>query len=119
MRRKYLPFVLIGVLALGLGLWLGRTQLLAWYYVHQLTQADDAVRDRWVGRICNLNEGAVPCLIKFLGRDDDRACQNVATAIHVLAARWGWDDARTHSLSGKLADAFESMSPAGQEWVLK
>jgi hypothetical protein len=119
MRRKYLPVILIGILALGLGLWLGRTQLLAWYYVHQLAQADDGDRDTWVGRVSNLNESAVPCLIKFLGQEDDRGCQNVVSAIHVLAGRWGWDDPRTHSLSGKLADAFGSMSPAGQERVLK
>jgi HEAT repeat protein len=118
MRRKYLSFILIGGLALGLGLWLGRTQLLAWYYVHQLAQADDGNRDMWAGRVSDLNDSAVPFLIKFLGRDDDRACQNVASALHVLVARWGVDDPRTHSLVANLADAFGSMSPAGQEWVL-
>jgi len=119
MRRKHLALILMGFLALGLGLWLGRTQLLAWYYVHQLAQADDGDRETWVDRVSNLNDSAVPFLIKFLGRDDDLGCQNVACAIHVLVIRWGWDDPRTHSLSGKLADAFGSMSPAGQERVLK
>src|SRR6266700_7820241 len=119
MRRSYLAFTLIGLLVVGLGLWLGRSQLLAWYYVHQLSQAPDGDRETWIKRVSNLDDGAVPCLFKHLSQDDDRACDNVAMAIQELVARWGLDDPRTLALSAKLADAFPGMSPGGQERVLK
>jgi len=114
-----MAFTLIGFLVVGLGLWRGKSQLLAWYYVHQLSQAQDGDRETWIKRVSDLDDGAVPCLIKHLSQDDDRACENVAIAIQDLVARWGLDDPRTLALSAKLADAFPGMSPGGQERVLK
>jgi len=119
MRRRYLALTLIGFLIVGIGVCLARNQLLAWYYVHQLSQAQDEDRETWIKRVSDLDDGAVPGLIKHLSQDDDRACHNVAMAIQELTARWGLDDPRTLSLSAKLTDAFPSMSPGGQECVLK
>jgi hypothetical protein len=119
MRRRCLAFTLIGFFVVGLGLWRGKSQLLAWYYVHQLSRAHEGDRETWIKRVSDLDDGVVPCLIKHLSQDDDRACDNVAMAIQELVARWGLDDPRTLALSAKLADAFPGMSPGGQERVLK
>jgi HEAT repeat protein len=119
MRRRYLGLIMVAFLALGLGLWFGRTQLLARYYVYQLACADAGDREVWIGRIINLDEIAVPSLVECLSRNDDRACVSITTAIQKLTARWGLDDPRAIALSAKLADAFPAMSVAGQEWVLK
>src|SRR5207247_7902208 len=118
MRRFSLWIIVIGILAIGFGSWLGRTQLLAWYYVHQLTAANGENRDLWIGRVLNLEEAAVPSLLAALGRNDDQACENAALAVRGLVERWGLDDARAISLSRRICDAFPALSVAGQERVL-
>ncbi len=119
MPRRFLIFILLAFLALGLGLCLGRNQLLARYYIYRLAHADVANRDTWIIRAANLDDAAVPSLIECLSQNDDRTCDNISTTLQTLVDRWGLDDPRAISLSIKLADAFPAMSVAGQEWVLK
>jgi hypothetical protein len=117
--RRFSWITVIGILAVGFGFWLGRTQLLAWYYVHQLTAANAENRDLWMARALHLEEAAVPSLLAVLGRQDDQACENAALAFGNLVDRWGFDDPRTISLSCRMSDAFPALSAAGQAKILR
>jgi len=119
MRRRYLLFILIAFGAVGLCLWLGRTQIQARYCVYQLGRADAGDRDLWIARITNLDDAGVSCLIEGLKSNDHRSCDNFTTGLQTLGVRWGLDDSRAVSLSSKVADAFPGMSAAGQERTLK
>jgi HEAT repeat protein len=112
--RRFSWIIVIGSLAVGLGFWLGRTRLLAWYYVHQLTVASAENRDVWMARVLNLEEAAVPTLLAAFSQDDDQACENVALVFGNLVDRWGFDDPRTISLSSRMSNAFATLSAAGQ-----
>jgi len=119
MRRLYIWITAIGVLALGSGIWLERTQLLAWYYVHELSAANPENRDLWMARALSLDEAVVPSLIACLGRTDELAGDNATLAMRNLVERWGLDDPRAISLSRKICDGFPALSGAGQEKVLQ
>jgi HEAT repeat protein len=119
MRRRYLVFIVIGFFVLGIGLWLGRTQLLAWYYVRLLAGAEDGDREARVRQVVSLDAAAISPLIDYLSQPDERACGNIATALQSLAVHWGPEDSRSRSLSIKLANAFSRMSTIGQEQVLR
>ena len=119
MRRLYPYAIIICILVLGLGIWFGRTQLLAWYYVRQLSAANLENRDPWIARALSLDEAVVPALIACVDRNDDQACDNAMTALKNLLDRWASDDPRAISLSCRIGDAFPAMSAAGQEKVLR
>src|SRR5439155_19798906 len=119
MRRLYIWITAIGVLALGAGIWLERTQLLAWYYVHELSAATRENRDLWMARTLSLDEAVVPSLIACVGRTDELACDNATLAMRNLVERWGLDDPRAISLSCKICDGFPALSRTGQEKVLQ
>lgn len=118
MRRLYWITV-IGIVALGSGIWLERTQLLAWYYVHELSAANPENRDLWMARTLSLEEAVVPSLIACLSRNDEQACDNATLAMRDLVERWGLDDPRAISLSSKVCDGFLALSGAGQEKILR
>jgi HEAT repeat protein len=119
MRRLYPYAIIVCILGLGLGIWFGRTQLLARYYVRQLSAANPENRDPWIARALSLDEAVVPALIACLDRNDDQACDNAMTALKNLLDRWASDDPRAISLSCRIGDAFPAMSAAGQEKVLR
>jgi hypothetical protein len=119
MRRFYPHIIVIAILGLGLGIWGGRKQLMAWYYVRQLSTATPENREPWIARALDLDEAVVPALIACLDRNDDQACDNAIMALKNLLGRWAPDDPRSISLHCRIGEAFQSMSRAGQEKTLQ
>ena len=117
MRRRTIGIVGT-LLALSLGLWLGRTHLLAWYYVHRLAVADLNHRAIWIERATTLDQAALPRLMACLASEDAQACENATAALQVLACRWGLGDPRTITMSNSIGDLFSSFSPQGQRCTL-
>jgi hypothetical protein len=112
-NRKFLGGVFVVLLLLGAA-WIGRGQLLAWFYLHQLAHAPEASRDAWVERVAGLGEEAVPGLLDCLRRPDGQACANSRAALERLAESWGAADPRTAELAQRLAREFSRLSAAGQ-----
>jgi HEAT repeats len=117
-RRISLGVIAMAGLLLALGAWLERTQLRAWYYVHELAGADSEHREFWIAKVAGLEEASVFPLIACLSRSDEQACDNATKALEALVRGWGLDDLRTISLSCRLADAFPTLSSGGQAQVL-
>src|SRR5262249_46658813 len=110
---------LLVLVALGMGAWFERTRLLAWYYVHQLSGADDASRAAWVERVSGLVDEALPLLLRCLTQPEERTCANAQVALACLIERCGPDDERRSALAGQLADCFPHMSGPGQQSALE
>ena len=110
----------VGVLG-GAGgvVWLERTPLLAWYYVHGLIQANDQDRAKWVDGVAGLGEGAEPAVFAALGRSDASACRNAGAALDKWTSQWGAEDERASALAGRMAKRFGDCSPAGRCIVLE
>jgi hypothetical protein len=118
MRRWYLLFILIAFGVAGLGLWFGRNQIMARYYIYQLARAEAGDRDEWIKKIAGLDDAAMPSLIDGLNSGNQQSCDNLAMVLQSLVSRWGLEDSRAVSLAQSLADAFPRMSAPGQEQVL-
>lgn len=110
-------FVLF-LLGCGVVAWRERSSLLCWFYLRNLAHATDANRSRWVGRVANLGETAVPGLFACLAQSDASVCANARAALEQMTHSWGADDARTAELAARLARAFARLSPAGQKEAL-
>ncbi len=117
--RKFLT-VLILVLLVGCGIvaWRERAALLSWFYIHNLARASESTRQRWVGRVANLGETALPGLLGCLAQTDALVCANARAALEMMTRTWGAGDSRTADLTLRLAREFEHFSPAGQKQVL-
>jgi hypothetical protein len=117
--RKFLTALLL-VLLLGCGIvaWRERAALLSWFYVHNLSHASESSRQRWVGRVANLGEMALPGLFDCLTQTDALVCANARAALELMTRTWGSDDARIADLALRLAREFDRFSPAGQKQVL-
>ena len=77
--------------------------LLSWFYVRNLTQASESNRQRWVGRVANLGEIALPRLFDCLTQTDARVCSNARAALEQMTHSWGEGGAshgRSHSPAG-------------------
>jgi hypothetical protein len=120
-RDKKFAFLLASGLlpVLVLGVWLGRTPLLAWYQVRSLAHAGETDRTRLAQRVVDLDQAAVPRLFRYLTQNDHRVCENVHSALDGLHRRWGWEDSRATDLAIELTRAFPRFSLAGQEMVLR
>lgn len=116
--RKSVILLLVLVLG-GAAAWWQRTPLLAWYYVHQLSQVEEAKRDPWVERVTALNEAAIPGLLGLLTQRDARICGNARAALVALALRWGPDDPRVLGLLAEVKSNFAACAPCGQESALQ
>jgi hypothetical protein len=108
----------VAVLAAGV-VWVKRTTLQVWYDVGGLVRAEEAERERWVGRVLRLDTAALPALMRALRRDSPRGCDNVHKVLARLMAQWGAEDPRAAGLAVTLAEAFPGLSPAGQRSVLE
>ncbi|HZV05789.1 MAG TPA: hypothetical protein VE999_11965 [Gemmataceae bacterium] len=117
--RKFLSTVLL-VFLLGCGIvgWRESAFLLSWFYVRNLASASEANRQRWVGRVANLGETALPALFDCLTQADTRVCGNGRAALQHMTHLWGYDSARTADLALRLSREFARFSPAGQHQVL-
>jgi HEAT repeat protein len=118
-RRKYLGALLVLGLAVAAVAWVQRTPIRAWYCVRGLARAGDGERARWVERVANLGEAAVPGLLDCLARPDADVCRNAGAALARLAQDWGAHDARSAVLADRLANDFPQLSPTGQRHVLE
>ena len=85
----------------GLAYW-QKAAILSWYYVGQLSRADDANRDACVRRIVEVGERCVPGLLDLLPASSETTRANVAWALNALALDWGPEDARTEMLLEEL-----------------
>ncbi len=117
--RKFLGGLLIVVL-LGCGIvgWRERSSLLSWFYVRNLARASQANRPRWVRRVANLGETALPGLFDCLSQSDEQVCANARAALEHMTRLWGNSDARTAELALRLSRQFGRFSAAGQKHAL-
>src|SRR5687767_7973249 len=101
-------FIFFGLAAVcGAVAWWQRTPLLAWHYVNQLSRADEASRERWVERVAELDEAALPRLLPLLESDEAPAGANARAAraaLSALARRWGPADGRSATLMVQLVE---------------
>ena len=101
--RKFLGgLLLIFLLGCGIVAWRERTSLLSWFYIRNLARASDTNRPRWVGRVANLGEAALPGLFDCLTQPDGHVCANVCAALEYMTHTWGHGDARTAELALRL-----------------
>jgi hypothetical protein len=108
--------LLMGAAAL---VWVERTPLLSWYYVHNLAKAKEADRGVWVERVAGLGEPALGDLLECLNDPSPECCDNARAALEKLTAQWGPGDTRTISLALRCGREFQRMSPDGQRNVLE
>ena len=50
---------------------------------------------------------------------DGRACGNIAVALDLFGRRGGLEEERCQDLAGRMVEALDRVSPAGQEMVVK
>jgi hypothetical protein len=112
--------LLLLVILLGCGIvaWRERATLLSWFYVYNLAHATENTRQRWVGRVANLGETALPGLFDCLAKPEPLACANARAALELMTRSWDGNEARTADLALRLAREFERFSAAGQKQVL-
>src|SRR5438876_1902756 len=120
MRRRLFfgGFVLLILIGVSVA-WSERTPLLTWYYLRELSRADENNRQTWIKRATGLDSAAVPGLIDCLRQADARACANAAEALGQLTKSWQPGDPRWIDLAEKLAGAFSTRSPAGQLAIME
>jgi hypothetical protein len=94
--------------------WLGRTPLLARYYVYRLARCEEGQQGPWLERVADLDEAAVAPLVDVMRREDERGCTNSKAALALLGKRWGLEGSRTGNLAELLADEFSGFSRSGQ-----
>jgi hypothetical protein len=117
-RKRILVTSALLALVAGAGWW-QRRPLLARYYVHQLGQADETSREKWLACVVGLDEAAVPSLLASLADADQQVSDNNVSALVGLAAAWGPDDARSQALLEKLTAQFESLNGFAQNGALQ
>ncbi len=110
--------MLVFVLGFAGVAWMERSTLLSWVCIHCLMQASPDNRDRWVERVANLGEPAVPALIDCLTQPDAQVCGNARVALNRLTHSWGGADPRSAELALRLARDFDQFSPEGQRQTL-
>lgn len=117
--RKFLTALLL-VLLFGCGVvaWRERDSLLSWFYIHNLIHASESNRQRWVGRVANLGETALPRLFDCLTQSEACVCASVRAALEQMTQSWDNDEARTADLVRRLAHEFARFSPEGQKQIL-
>jgi len=98
--------------------WMERSTLLTWFYIRCLTREGEDNRGRWVERVANLGETAIPGLLECLTESDAYVCQGVCAVLERLTQSWGSDDPRTAELALRLSRSFAQFSLAGQRQVL-
>ena len=119
-RRKFLtPLLLVFLFGGGIVAWRERAALLSWFYVRNLANASENNRQRWVSRVANLGEMALPRLFDCLTQADASVCANARAALEQMTRSWGNGDARIADLAFRLAREFAHFSPAGQKQVLE
>jgi hypothetical protein len=108
------------LLAVGCAVaWVQRSNLLAWYRVRGLLQADEAQQALWLDRVESLGEPCLPGLIAGAGQESETVCRNAQSGLFRLARAWGPTDPRSAHLAQGLARSFDRLSRAGQVAALE
>jgi hypothetical protein len=117
--RKFLgALTIVFVLGCAVVAWRERSTLLSWFYIRNLTRAPPDKRERWVERVANLGETAIPGLFDCLTRSDKQVCGNARAALERMTHSWSSGDGRTADLALRLAREFARFSPSGQRQAL-
>ena len=95
-----------------------RQQVVAWYYVRQLTNAYQENREDCANQVADLDESALPRVLAGLQSKDALVCANLQYALVLMTKRWGVTDPRAQSLVERLHTQFASFSSEGQEKIL-
>src|SRR5579875_4156174 len=98
-RKFFTVLLLVFLFGCGIVAWRERASLLSWFYVYNLARASESNRQRWVERVANLGEMALPRLFDCLTQDDTHVCANARAALELMSRRWGSGDARTADLA--------------------
>jgi hypothetical protein len=119
--RKRIVVGLFAVALLGgtVALFMERTPLLAWVYMHSLTRAAEQDRTLWVDRTAGLGQGAEPAVFACLTQTDEGACRNAGAVLERWTAQYGPEDARAAALADRMGKGFGAYSPVGRQVVLE
>jgi HEAT repeat protein len=109
---------LIVLLAVVVGVWLERKPLLTWYALRGLAKAGEDEREVWVDRVAEQGKLALPTLLEWLGRDDERICSHARAALARICGQMPQDDLHWTEWTDRLATQFPHLSEPGQRCVL-
>jgi hypothetical protein len=119
-RKLVVRLVVLGLLAAGgAAVWVERTPLLVWCYIHQLSHASDGDRAAWADRVAGLGDAAVPTLVDCLKQPDAAVCDNARAGLEKLTGPWAADEPRTAALVRTFAAEYPRLSPAGRKAALE
>jgi hypothetical protein len=116
-NKKTWLIVVVLVTLTGVAWW-QRQPVLAWYYVRQLSNANQENREAYTKKVTELDEAALPHLLDGMQNSDAIVCGNLQHALGLLTRKWGIEDSRSQSLLARLNTRFDSFSLAGQEKVV-
>ena len=115
-KKTWIAMVVLAGLA-TLANW-QRHQVVAWYYVRQLTNAYEENREDYANKVADLEEAALPRVLDGLQSKDALVCANLQYALVLMTKRWGVTDPRAQSLVERLSTQFASFSSEGQDKTL-
>jgi hypothetical protein len=118
-NRVVLGLFMAALLGGTVALFVERTPLLAWFYMHSLARAAEQNRALWVDRAAALGEGAEPAVFAYLTQTDEAACRNAGAVLQKWVGQYGSDDARAAALAEHMAKGFGAFSPAGRVVMLE
>src|SRR6516164_7104192 len=81
---------------------LEKEALQSWYYVRQLSQAEEDQSQHWAAHVAGLDVAALPRLMDCLRRTNRRPCANAQTALRRMIENWEAGDARRTHLADQL-----------------
>ena len=112
-KKTWMAMVVLAGLA-TLANW-QRHQVVAWYYVRQLTNAYQENREDYANQVADLEESALPHVLDGLQSKDALVCANLQYALVLMTKRWSVTDPRAQSLVERLNTQFVSFSTEGQD----
>jgi hypothetical protein len=118
-KRVIVGLFTVALLGGAVALFVERTPLLAWLYMHSLARAAEQNRALWVDRTAALGEGAEPAVFACLTQTDEVACRNAGAVLEKWTTQYGPDNAHAAALADRMAKGFNSYSPAGRVVVLE
>ena len=118
-KQTVVGLLMIALLAGGVAVFVERTPLLAWFYLHSLGRAAEHDRALWVDRTAALGEGAEPAVFASLAQKDEGACRNAGAVLEKWAAQYASDDVHAAALADHMGKGFDAYSPTGRVVVLE
>lgn len=134
LRRWPLPFagvVVLSMIAVGVGVWLGRGQWLAWHWGRQLATVPDDQAAALLARIAELDQDGIPLLVDAMGSHREAVASGARRVLAERQQRWEnlpWCEAapRLLVLAESLAARGEGLPPTARRearriaaWILR